>query len=214
MTGLGENSDALISLRDVGVRYKRRGGLFRPARYHHVFEGLDLDIYRGETLGIVGRNGAGKSTLLRVIAGIIQPDSGAITNQGATVALLALQAGFDPELPGVDNAIISGMLLGYSRKQVEARLEEIATFSELGEFIDEPVKSYSSGMRARLGFSVAVYLTPDILLLDEVLAVGDKAFRQKAEFEMMKRITSNQTVLLVSHSEGLINRLCDRKILL
>lgn len=212
MTDHAEHSEAIISLRDVGVRYKRRGGLFRAANHHQALEGLNLDIYRGETLGIVGRNGVGKSTLLRVIAGIIQPDSGTITNHGATVALLALQAGFDPELPGMDNAVISGMLLGYSRKQVEARLDEIAAFSELGDFIYEPVKSYSTGMRARLGFSVAVYLTPDVLLLDEVLSVGDKEFRKKAEFEMMKRITSHQTVILVSHAEGLIKRVCDRKI--
>src|SRR5699024_10242688 len=137
MSTVAESGDALISLRDVGVRYKRRGGLFRPAHYHQALEGLNLDIYRGETLGIVGRNGAGKSTLLRVIAGIIRPDSGEITNNGATVALLALQAGFDGELPGVDNAIISGMLLGYTRKQVEARLDEIEAFSELGDFMYE-----------------------------------------------------------------------------
>lgn len=207
-----EDQDILISLRDVGVCYKRRGGLFKPARYHQAFEGLNLDIYRGETLGVVGRNGAGKSTLLRLIAGIIEPDSGTMVNHGASVALLALQAGFDAELSGVDNAVISGMLLGYSRKAVESRLDEIAEFSELGDFMYEPVKSYSAGMRARLGFSVAIYLTPDVLLLDEVLSVGDKHFREKAEFEMMKRITSNQTVLLVSHQEGLIDRVCDRKI--
>lgn len=204
--------DILVSLRDVGVRYKRRGGLFRPARHHQAIEGLSLDIHRGETLGIVGRNGAGKSTLLRLIAGIIKPDNGTVINHGASVALLALQAGFDPELSGVDNAIISGMLLGYSRKEIESRLDDIAEFSQLGDFMYEPVKSYSTGMRARLGFSVAIYLTPDILLLDEVLSVGDKEFREKAELEMMKRITSNQTVLLVSHHEGLIDRVCDRKI--
>lgn len=209
-----EHDEALISLRGVGVRYKRRGGVFKPAKYHQAFEGLDLDIYRGETLGIVGRNGAGKSTLLRAIAGIIQPDSGTIINHGATVALLALQAGFDPELPGTDNAVISGMLLGYTRKQVESRLDEITAFAELGDFIYEPVKSYSTGMCARLGFSVAIYLTPDVLLLDEVLSVGDREFREKAEFEMMKRITSNQTVILVSHSEGMVNRVCDRRKLL
>lgn len=212
MSACAQSQDILISLRNAGVRYKRRGGLFRSAHYHQAFEGLDLDICRGETLGIVGRNGAGKSTLLRLIAGIIQPDSGEIVNRGATVALLALQAGFDVELPGVDNAIISGMLLGYARKQVESRLDEIAAFSELGEFMYEPVKSYSTGMRARLGFSVAIYLTPDVLLLDEVLSVGDKQFREKAELEMMKRITSDQTVVLVSHSDGLIKRVCDRKL--
>ena len=204
----------LISLRDVGVRYRRRGGLFRPAKRHQVFENLNLEIHRGETLGVLGRNGAGKSTLLRLIAGIITPDSGEVINNGASVALLALQAGFDAELSGRDNAIISGMLLGYGRKAVEERLGEITEFSGLGTFMEEPIKTYSTGMRARLGFSVAIYLTPDVLLLDEVLSVGDQEFREKAEYEMIKRITSDQTVILVSHQEKLIDRVCDRKILL
>lgn len=211
-TNVESDDDVLISLRDVGVRYKRRGGLFRPANYHRAFEGLNLDIYRGETLGIVGRNGAGKSTLLRLLAGIIKPDSGTMTNRGATVALLALQAGFDGELPGRDNAVFTGMLLGYSRRQVESRLDDIAEFAELGDFFDEPVKTYSTGMRARLGFSVAMYMQPDVLLLDEVLAVGDKEFRGKAEKQMAQRLNSGQTVVLVSHSQEQIKRFCDRKV--
>lgn len=210
----GTHGDVIISLQDVGVRYKRRGGLFRKPEYFQALEGISFDIRRGETLGILGRNGAGKSTLLRVVAGIIQPDSGKITNHGVTVSLLALQAGFDAELPGTDNAILSGMLMGYTRKQVEARLDDIAEFSELGDFMYEPVKTYSSGMKARLGFSVAMYMTPDVLLLDEVLSVGDKQFKKKAETEMMKKLHSDQTVLLVSHSERQIKRLCGRSILL
>lgn len=208
----GDSNDAIISLNEVGVRYKRRGGVFRKPEYFQALERVSFDIHRGETLGIVGRNGAGKSTLLRVIAGIIKPDSGQVVNRGVTVSLLALQAGFDPELPGKDNAIMSGMLMGYTRRQVESRLEEIREFSELGKFMEEPVKTYSSGMRARLGFSVSAFLTPDVLLLDEILSVGDKDFQQKAEHEMMKKIHSNQTVILVSHSEGQVNRICDRKI--
>ncbi|WP_101676151.1 ABC transporter ATP-binding protein [Alloalcanivorax mobilis] len=207
-----KKGDIIIGLRDVGVRYKRRGGLFRRPEYFQALEGVTFDIYRGETLGIVGRNGAGKSTLLRVVAGIIRPDDGEIVNSGVTVSLLALQAGFDPELSGRDNAIMSGMLMGYTRKQVEARSSDITEFSELGSFMDEPVKTYSSGMRARLGFSVAVFMTPDVLLLDEVLSVGDKEFRKKAEYEMMKKIHSDQTVLLVSHSEQQVRRVCDRVI--
>lgn len=202
--------EIIISLRNVGVRYKRRGGLFQKPEYFQALKELSFDIHRGETLGVLGRNGAGKSTLLRVIAGIIQPDSGEVINHGVTVSLLALQAGFDAELPGTDNAILSGMLMGYTRRQVEERLNDIAEFSELGNFMNEPVKTYSSGMRARLGFSVAMYMTPDVLLLDEVLSVGDKHFKKKAETEMMKKLHSEQTVVLVSHSDAQVNRLCER----
>ena len=129
-----------------------------------------------------------------------------------TVSLLSLAAGFDADLSGVDNAIISGMLLGYRRQQIVARLNDIREFSELGSFMDQPVKTYSSGMRSRLGFAVAMYMTPDVLLLDEILSVGDADFKKKAEAEMMKKLHSDQTVLLVSHSEEQINRVCDRKI--
>ncbi len=203
-----------ISLKNITVRYKVRQSLFRKPKYYTALNNISLDIYRGETLGIVGRNGAGKSTLLRIIAGIITPDLGEVENMGVTVSLLALQAGFDPELSGIDNAIISGMLMGYNRKQAAQMLPEIMKFSELGDFVYEPVKTYSSGMRSRLGFSVAVFLTPDVLLLDEVLSVGDKEFRKKAEEEMLRKINSDQTVLLVSHSEAQINKICERKILL
>ncbi|WP_421722113.1 ABC transporter ATP-binding protein [Alloalcanivorax xenomutans] len=204
------NREPVISVRNVGIRYKRTGSLFHRARYHQVFEGLNFELYRGETLGIVGHNGAGKSTLLRALAGIIKPDSGEVINHGVTVSLLSLQAGFDGELPGSDNAILSAMLLGYTRRQALDRLNQIAEFSELGEFMHEPVKTYSSGMRSRLGFSVAMFLAPDVLLLDEVLSVGDKDFRQKSEREMFKKMHSNQTVVLVSHSDQLIQRNCDR----
>lgn len=208
------NDDVIISLDEVGVRYKRRGGLFRKPEYFQAIENVSFDIYKGETLGIIGRNGAGKSTLLKIIAGIILPNSGRIVNHGVTASLLTLQAGFDPELPGTDNAILSGMLMGYTRQQVESLMDEITEFSELGDFMFEPVKTYSSGMKARLGFSVAMYMTPDVLLLDEVLSVGDKHFKKKAETEMMKKLHSDQTVLLVSHSESQVNRLCDRQIAL
>jgi lipopolysaccharide transport system ATP-binding protein len=204
--------DIIISLKNVGVTYRQRTGLFKPAKEYHALDDINIDIYRGETLGILGRNGAGKSTLLKVIAGIIKPDRGEVINHGASVSLLALQAGFDPELSGYDNAILGGMILGYTRKQVVSKLDEIKKFSELGKFMHQPIKTYSSGMRSRLGFSLAMYLSPDVLLLDEVLSVGDKQFRKKAETEMLKKIHSNQTVILVSHSEQQIERLCDRVI--
>lgn len=204
----------IISLRDVGVRYKRAGSIFRKTQYYEALKAINLDIYPGETLGILGRNGAGKSTLLKVISGIIKPDTGEIINRGASVSLLALQAGFDPNLSGRDNAILSGMLQGYSRKEVESKLEEIQNFSELGDFFYEPVRTYSSGMRTRLGFSVSTIISPDVLLIDEVLSVGDKEFKKKAEKVILKKVTSNQTVILVSHSEQQISRLCDRQIIL
>lgn len=211
---MNQKNEIILSLHHVGVRYKRRGGLFQKPEYFQALDGVSFDLYRGETLGIVGRNGAGKSTLLRIMAGIIRPDQGQVINHGVSVSLLALQAGFDPELPGRDNAIMNGMLLGYTRRQVEARMADIVAFSELGDFIDEPVKTYSSGMRSRLGFSVSVFMTPDVLLLDEILSVGDKAFREKAESEMTRKMRSDQTIVLVSHSENQINRLCDRVICL
>lgn len=204
----------IISLRDVGVSYKRAGSIFRKTQYYQALKSINLDIYPGETLGILGRNGAGKSTLLKIISGIIKPDSGEIINRGASVSLLALQAGFDLNLSGRDNAILSGMLQGYSRKEVESKLDEIHDFSELGDFFYEPVRTYSSGMRTRLGFSVSTTISPDVLLIDEVLSVGDKEFKKKAEQVILRKTQSDQTVVLVSHSEQQVARLCDRQIIL
>lgn len=204
----------IISLKDVAVRYKRSGNVFRRRSYFDALKSINLDIYPGETLGILGRNGAGKSTLLRVISGVIKPDHGKIINRGASISLLALQAGFDPNLNGRDNAILGGILQGYSRVEVEARLDEIQEYSELGDFFFEPVRTYSTGMRARLGFSITTIISPDILLVDEVLGVGDQHFRQKAECTMVNKLQSQQTVVLVSHAHQQIARLCDRAVLI
>ena len=206
--------EPIISLQNAGVRYKRSGNVFRRKSYVEVLKSVSLDIYPGETLGVLGRNGAGKSTLLRLISGIIRPDSGKLVNRGVSVSLLALQAGFDANLNGRDNAILSGMLQGYSRSQVEARLDEIREYSELGGFFYEPVRTYSTGMRARLGFSITTIVSPDVLLVDEVLSVGDKHFKEKAERTMAAKIQSQQTVVLVSHSQHQIARLCDRAVLI
>lgn len=206
--------EPLISLQDIGVRYKRSGNVFRRRSYFDALKSINLDIYPGETLGILGRNGAGKSTLLHVISGIIQPDQGKVINHGASVSLLALHAGFDPNLNGRDNAILTGMLQGHSGREVKARLEEIQEYSELGNFFYEPVRTYSTGMRARLGFSIATIISPDVLLIDEVLGVGDQHFRQKAERTMITKLQSQQTVVLVSHSHHQIARLCDRAVLI
>lgn len=206
--------EPIISLQDVAVRYKRSGNVFRRKSYFDVLKSINLDIYPGETLGILGRNGAGKSTLLRIISGVIRPDKGKCINRGASVSLLVLQAGFDPNLSGRDNAIFGGMLQGYSRREVEVQLDQILEYSELGDFFNEPVRTYSTGMRARLGFSIATICNPDVLLVDEVLSVGDKHFREKAERTMIAKIQSQQTVVLVSHSHQQIARLCDRAVLI
>lgn len=205
---------AVISLQDISLRYKRSGNVFRRKSYFDVLKSISLDIYPGETLGILGRNGAGKSSLLKIISGIIRPDQGEVINHGVSVSLLALQAGFDPNLSGQDNAVLSGMLQGYSRRQVQAQLDNIHEYSELGDFFFEPVRTYSSGMRARLGFSITTTISPDVLLVDEVLSVGDQHFKQKAERTMLEKIQSQQTVVLVSHSHQQIARLCDRAVLI
>lgn len=206
--------EPLISLQDVGVRYKRSGNIFQRRSYFSALKSISLDIYPGETLGIIGRNGSGKSTLLRIISGVIRPNYGRITNRGATVSLLTLQAGFDLNLSGRDNAILSGMLQGVSRREVEVRLDEIQKYSELGDFFFEAVRTYSTGMAARLGFAISTIISPDVLLVDEVLSVGDQHFRQKAERTMVSKIQSQQTVVLVSHSHAQIVRLCDRVVLI
>jgi lipopolysaccharide transport system ATP-binding protein len=184
--------------------------MFSRYSVHRVLDAIYLDVYRGETLGVLGNNGAGKSTLLRVMSGVISPDHGEINNRGHSVSLLALQAGFDPNLTGRQNAIFAAMLYGFSRKNVERKLQYIHEFSELGESFFEPVRTYSTGMVARLGFSVANIMSPDVLLIDEVLAVGDYSFRKKAERTMVGKIQSDQTIILVSHSLNQLHKLCDR----
>lgn len=202
--------DPLISLVDVGVRYRRRGNILKRSSYFQALQGVNLEIRPGETLGILGRNGAGKSTLLRVISGILKPDSGRVINNNSSVSLLALQAGFDPVLNGRENAVLSGMLQGVSRRDMHRKLDEINDYAELGEFFDEPVRTYSTGMRARLGFAIATITKPDVLLIDEVLSVGDQEFRKKSERTIVNKIRSGQSVVLVTHSLTQSELLCDR----
>lgn len=202
-----------LSLRDVGVCYPRRSGLL--SRRREVFWALSavsLDLHLGETLGVVGRNGGGKSTLLRLLAGIIKPDRGTVETFGYQATLLSLQVGFVDYLTGRENVVISGLLLGMSRAEIEEKMGSIVAFAELEEFIDEPIQTYSSGMRARLGFSTAVHVEPDILLIDETLSVGDAEFQEKSKRMMQEKMSSDQTVVLVSHSLGLIRSVCDRVV--
>lgn len=201
--------DPIMSLKNVSVSYRRRSGFLRWSRYW-ALEDVSFNLYHGETLGVVGKNGAGKSTLLRVMAGIIAADRGVIDRGGCTVSLLSLQVGFIPHLSGRQNAILSGMLLGMSRKYVEKKMNQIIAFSGLEDFIDEPVRTYSTGMCARLGFSVSIQMDPDVILVDEVLGVGDAEFREKSSKALREKISSNKTVVIVSHDEGTLRELCDR----
>lgn len=201
----------VLTLQRVGAFYWRQLGFLKRQRFWALHD-VSFELRRGESLGIVGRNGAGKSTLLQLLAGIIRPDRGELINHGVSVSLLSLQLGFIPYLTGRQNAILSGMLLGAARQKVEAQLEAIRAFSELGEFFDQPTGSYSSGMRARLGFAVAFQLEPDVLLIDEVLGVGDEAFRAKSTRAIKDKIRSDKTIVLVSHNANTIRELCDKAV--
>lgn len=201
----------IVTVRDLTFVYRKRKSLFRH-EYNTVLDSVDFNIYEGETLGIIGRNGCGKSSLLQLLAGIYTPDLGLIDTQKKSVSLLSLSVGFDGELVGIDNILLSGMLLGFSKGFVHSKISQIIEFSELADYIYEPLKTYSAGMRMRLGFSIAIYLKPDILLIDEVLGVGDAHFRKKAEAEMLRQIKSDATVVLVSHMAHQVSRLCDRVI--
>jgi len=200
--------DVLVQLEHVGVAFNV--GRSIAGQRHWALEDVSVTLRRGERLGVIGRNGAGKSTLLRVIAGILEPDRGRVTRGPVSCQLLALALGFVPHLSGRDNAILSGLLLGLRRREIVARLDAIREFSELGDFFEQPIASYSSGMNMRLAFSVAMQVEPDVLLIDEVLAVGDAEFQQKSGAALRARMGEGHTVVLVSHNEEEIARLCDR----
>jgi len=200
--------EVLVELENVGVAFsaQRRlaGGRF------WALEDVSLTLRRGERLGVIGRNGAGKSTLLRAIAGILVPDRGTIRRAPVSCQLLSLSLGFVPHLSGRDNAVLSGLMLGLRRRDIIARLPAIREFSELGDFFEQPIAAYSAGMVMRLSFSVAIQVEPDVLLIDEVLAVGDTEFQQKSGAAMHARMGEGHTVVLVSHDEQQISALCDR----
>lgn len=189
------------------VLARRRRAVFDE---HWAVRGLTLAIEEGETFGLIGGNGAGKSTTLKLLAGILVPDEGTVAVNGRVSALLELGAGFHPELSGRENVFLNGAILGMSRRTIRQRFDEIVEFSGLEEFIDSPVKTYSSGMFARLGFSVAVNVDPEVLLLDEVLAVGDESFQRKSAECIADLRRSGKTVVIVSHGLGALQTMCNR----
>ena len=183
-------------------------------REFHALDGIDLEVGRGETVGIVGRNGSGKSTLLQLICRTLSPSAGSVEVNGRIAALLELGAGFNPEFTGRENVFLNGAVLGLTRAEMEGKFAEIAEFADIGEFIEQPVKTYSSGMYVRLAFAVAINVTPDILVVDEALSVGDEAFQRKCFSRIEELNRGGCTILFVSHSAGSIIELCDRAVLL
>ncbi|MBI4916176.1 MAG: ABC transporter ATP-binding protein [Acidobacteria bacterium] len=218
------DNDLVISLADVSVRYRvpheriptikeyAIRWLRRRIRYQDFWalRSVSLEVHRNEVLGIIGANGAGKSTLLKVVARVLQPTSGRVRLWGRVAPLLELGAGFDPELTGRENIFLNGTILGFCRNDIAGRIDRIVEFAGLEEFIDAPLRTYSSGMYARLGFAVATDIRPEILIIDEILSVGDAAFQEKSFDRVRSFLGDGTTVLLVSHSLDQIARLCQR----
>ncbi|MEQ1756821.1 MAG: ABC transporter ATP-binding protein [Vicinamibacterales bacterium] len=183
-----------------------------PEQGFEALKGVSFDVVSGKTFGIIGRNGSGKSTMLKLLAGIGKPTSGQVTVHGRVSALIELGAGFHPEISGRENVFINGMMLGLTKREIATRFADIVSFAELEAFIDAPVKTYSSGMYMRLGFSVAIHVDPDVLLVDEVLAVGDEAFTHKCLDRFADLRRRGRTVLLVTHSLDMVSRFCDEAL--
>jgi len=219
-------SDITISIKNVSKYYKLydkpkdrlKEALNRKEKvYHRKFyatKNLNLEVKKGEILGIVGKNGSGKSTLLKLITGVLQPDKGKITVNGQISALLELGSGFNPEFTGMQNIFFYGTILGFSKEEMQEKLKDILDFADIGDFIHQPLKTYSSGMKSRLGFAVAVHIDPEILILDEVLAVGDVLFKRKCYAKMEEFFKGGKTIIYVSHDANSINELCTRAVFL
>ena len=213
--------DIVISVKDVKIRYRflKKISLlksmfslkkFAKTEYFEAVKGITFDVKKGQILGIVGKNGSGKSTLLRAIAGIFSPDEGSIDLHGHSISLMSIGVGFNGALTGRENIYLSGTLLGFSREQINEKIDDIIEFSELGKFVDRPVKTYSSGMHSKLAFSITAILETEIMLVDEVLSVGDAKFKKKSYDKMKSLIEdSNRTVIIVSHSTDALQKLCD-----
>ena len=216
----------MIEIKNVSVVFKRTTEKMTSLKEYFInslkkkikkekfvaLEDINITIKKGEIVGLLGLNGAGKSTLLKVISGIIKPTSGEVKLNGKMAPLIELGAGFDPELTGRENIFLNGSLLGFSKKELKDKIEDIIDFSELKEFIDVPLKNYSSGMYARLGFSIATIYEPEILIIDEVLSVGDFHFQEKSLNKIMEMIEKGTTVLFVSHDIEQVEKLCKKVI--
>ena len=201
--------DRIQSIKEYVVALMKKKLKYEQFR---ALNGVSFEISKGEVIGIVGSNGAGKSTLLKVISGILRPTEGSVSLEGNVVPMLELGSGFDFDLSGRENIFLNGAILGYSESFLKEKYDDIVEFSELGEFINIPVRNYSSGMIMRLAFSIASQVVPDILIVDEILAVGDAAFQEKSYARMVELMGHGTTVLLVSHNIEQIRRLCDRVI--
>ncbi len=212
--------EVAITVKDLHISYRGlkkfsiKRSLFKGKKNSkEIFEavkGISFEVEKGKILGFIGKNGSGKSTTLRALAGIFSPDKGIIDLHGNTVSLLSIGVGFQPKLTGYENIYLSGMLLGFSEKQIKEKEQEIIDFADIGDFIYKPVKTYSSGMHSKLAFAITAVLETDIMLIDEVLSVGDKNFQQKSYNKMKELISDeNRTVVIVSHSLPTIQELCD-----
>lgn len=203
------SNDRVTSLKEYVIKL-----LKRQIKYH-TFQALDnisIEVEKGQVIGILGRNGAGKSTLLKVVAGILKPYQGSITVDARVVPMLELGSGFDHDLTGRENVFLNGAILGYSRKYLTSKFEEIYEFSGLGEFIDVPIRNYSSGMLIRLAFSIATVVQPEILIVDEILSVGDENFKKKSKNRMVELMSGGTTVFFVSHDLAQIEEICDKAL--
>lgn len=202
--------ESLIRLFDWPKGESKGNGRWREAFW--ALRGINLTLNPGDVLGIVGRNGSGKTTLLKTLAGILGADRGRVVVRGKVGCLLSFGVGFNPSLSGRENIYLNGSILGLSRKSIDERFDQIVDFSELGDFINAPVRTYSAGMKGRLGFSIAIHIDPDVLLLDEVLGVGDAAFRDKAGTILDRLKSENKTIVIASHSLPLVREVCNRAI--
>lgn len=197
------------NLKEYLVRLMKRELMFQEFL---ALKDVSFQVRQGESWGLIGTNGSGKSTMLKVISGIMKPYQGSVTVNGSVAPLIELGAGFDPECTARENIYLNGCVLGYSEKFIQEHFDEIVDFAQIGQFLDSPLKNFSSGMKARLGFSVATMVKPDILIVDEILSVGDYKFRQKCEKRMKELLANGTTLLYVSHNINEVRRLCDHAI--